>query len=465
MEQQLTIFMYFIYGLSFYSMGISSMFQYYRQSNFLFRKSLFFLALFGIIHGITEWLIMFNRTQIFEQIQDILFFSIMFLYGLSFFALMYFAYHLLDDKQKYEKAFNFVVICLVVIWFALIFIVIDFNQYDLSVTRDELRLVTRYLTAVPAGTLTVIALIKYSKKILNSGLKRLATLLNILAGTFFFYTIFTGLIAETFNFFPANIINSTNFYQLTGVPIEIFRILSAIVITVVMFLIIADFELESEEKRRRNQTTATRAIERRKMGSQLHDIVLQKLFSLGMSIDSMTQNCSGVEHAKLIDARIATNQIMDDIRNFLRSPIIQHVDIDDFQAELTLLIEPFRTQIDKIHVNFNIPLIFAGTLDSATLQDIIYIIREFSLNTIKHAHASTLEIDVSSNKETIFIVLKDDGVGFDITEVDHNNHFGIIGIKSRVARCNGEVVFNHLRKGSECRVKVPWSRGEKNVKQ
>jgi signal transduction histidine kinase len=445
-------------------MGISSMFQYYRQSNFLFRRSLFFLALFGIIHGITEWLIMFNRSQIFDQIEHLLFFAIMFLYGISFFALMYFAYHLLDDKRKYEKIFNASVISLVIFWFFLIYLIIHINQYDLTSTRDELRLITRYLTAVPAGSLTVIALVRYSKKILNSGLKRLATLLNVLAGTFFFYTIFTGLIAETFNFFPANIINSANFYQLIGIPIEIFRIMSAIIISVVMFMIIADFELESEEKRRRNQTAATRAIERRKMGSQLHDIVLQKLFSLGMSIDSMTQNCTGEEHTKLVEARIATNQIMDDIRDFLRSPIIQHVDIDDFQAEMTLLIESFKNQIGTIHFNFNIPLIFAGTLDSSTLQGIIYIVREFTLNTIKHAHATTLEIDISSNKETILILLKDDGIGFDITEVDQNKHFGIISIKSRVARCRGEVVFTHLKKGSLCKIKIPWSKGEKNGK-
>lgn len=465
MEIQLTIFMYFIYGLAFYSMGISSMFQYFRQSNFLFRRSLFFLALFGIIHGITEWLIMFNRTQIFDQIQVILFFSIMFLYGASFFALIYFAYYLLDEKGKNIKIFNFLVGCLAVLWFAMIFLVIHFNQYNLITTQDELRIVTRYLTALPAGTMTVFALIIYGRKISNSGLKRLAALLNILAATFFLYTIFTGLIGETFNFFPANIINSSNFLRLTGIPIEILRILSAIVITVVMFLIIADFELESEEKRRRNQTTAIRAIESRRMGSQLHDVVLQKLFSLGMSIDSMTHSCTGEDQMKLVEARVTTNQIMDDIRNFLRSPIIQYVDIDDFQAELTLLIEPLKKDIDAIHLNFNIPLIFAGKLDSTTLQDILYVIREFSLNTIKHARAKTLEIEISSNKEIIFIVLKDDGIGFDITEVDQNNHFGIIGIKSRVARCDGEVVFNHLRKGSECKIKIPWSKGEKNVRQ
>lgn len=459
MDIQLTIALYFIYGLAFYTMGISSMFQYYRQSNFLFRKSLYFLSWFGIIHGITEWLIMFNRSLIFDHLQITLFFSIMFLYGASFFALMYFAFYLLDENGRNLRKFHLFTTGLSVIWIMSILFLLGQASPDFVSIQDELRLITRYLTALPAGFLTVVALIRYNKKVIESGLTRLATLLNVLATTFFFYTIFTGLIGEKFPFFPANIINSENFLKYFSIPIEIFRIISAIIIALVMFAIIADFELESDAKRQREYTASIRAIERKRMGSQLHDVALQKLFSMGMTIDSIMRHDSQNKD-QLLDVKETTRQIMDDIRQFLRSDIIRYVDIDDFHAELSLLLEPFFQQIENLNFNFNIPLIFSGNIDSAQLQDIVFIVREFAINTIKHAKATSLTIDISSNKEMILIDMRDNGIGFDVTDINQKDHFGIIGIKSRVSRCKGTVTFSQLKKGTVCKVKIPWSGGQ-----
>src|SRR5680860_1871716 len=50
-----TVSLYFIYGLSFYTMGIAVFMQYRSYSKFSLAYSMPFLAVFGLLHGLSEW--------------------------------------------------------------------------------------------------------------------------------------------------------------------------------------------------------------------------------------------------------------------------------------------------------------------------------------------------------------------------------------------------------------------------
>ena len=50
---------FFVYGLSFFLFGIAVFFQVRKGSEFRIGKYLWLLAMFGLLHGLNEWLDMF----------------------------------------------------------------------------------------------------------------------------------------------------------------------------------------------------------------------------------------------------------------------------------------------------------------------------------------------------------------------------------------------------------------------
>jgi two-component system, NarL family, sensor histidine kinase DegS len=69
------------------------------------------------------------------------------------------------------------------------------------------------------------------------------------------------------------------------------------------------------------------------------------------------------------------------------------------------------------------------------------LIQESVQNALKHAEAMEIEVKVDINKDSIFVSVKDNGKGFDISEVKYQS-FGIIGMKERVELLDGEITFD-----------------------
>lgn len=91
-------------------------------------------------------------------------------------------------------------------------------------------------------------------------------------------------------------------------------------------------------------------------------------------------------------------------------------------------------------------------LDDAEMPlSIYYIIQELLLNAEKHSRAKNIYITLKQHKNGCKIKYKDDGIGFNIEEVEYKQSLGIIGIKERVAAYNGEI---HISSSPKESVKV-----------
>ena len=47
---------FFIYGLSFFMMGVLIVYSIPKESKFIFADKIWILGIFGIIHGLSEWM-------------------------------------------------------------------------------------------------------------------------------------------------------------------------------------------------------------------------------------------------------------------------------------------------------------------------------------------------------------------------------------------------------------------------
>jgi len=92
-----------------------------------------------------------------------------------------------------------------------------------------------------------------------------------------------------------------------------------------------------------------------------------------------------------------------------------------------------------------------------TIETVIYrVLIECVNNSIKHSRAQNIDIKVVKIDNVISVDYVDDGVGFDITEVDGmNKGMGLYNIKNRIKTLNGDIVINsRLGKGTSIKISI-----------
>ena len=80
------------------------------------------------------------------------------------------------------------------------------------------------------------------------------------------------------------------------------------------------------------------------------------------------------------------------------------------------------------------------TLTLQTKTHIYRILQECSNNTIKHAKASALKIEITEHNQEIVLVYQDNGIGINTKQ---KNGLGLLSIKERAKIINGVVNFEN----------------------
>lgn len=84
------------------------------------------------------------------------------------------------------------------------------------------------------------------------------------------------------------------------------------------------------------------------------------------------------------------------------------------------------------------------------------IVQEFISNTIKHAKANHLNIELDFGKDDLLITIADDGKGFDISN-SKSSGIGLSNIKSRAKLINAKVdIKSSLNRGTQLKLKYKY---------
>ena len=202
------VLIFFIYGLAFFSMGISALQQNVpKSSNFLLLKSIKHLGVFGLIHGMTEWVIMIRLANILPDYKVELVILATFINALSFTFLWSFGVKLLDYKGKiklFYKSIPWIVFGFWVIIFLFSYQISRLEFFEWLFIEDTM---SRYLIGLPGGLITAFALNKYANEMKSFKLKSIVIKLKGMAVLFATYSFLAGVIVNYSEFVPASIIN------------------------------------------------------------------------------------------------------------------------------------------------------------------------------------------------------------------------------------------------------------------
>lgn len=189
--------------------------------------------------------------------------------------------------------------------------------------------------------------------------------------------------------------------------------------------------------------------ERGKLSLELHDGIASEISALKLSLatESKLTRLEIDELVKKIDS------VYTEIRNLshdLDPDNIDFVEFSQFVANLCKQIEKSGLQTSKnLYITKRI-----DDLEVETLVNVYRIIQEIVTNVLKHANASEVVFDVVETDETLYIHIKDDGVGFDLGNTEQG--IGLRNIKKRVQSFDGQFeIITKIGSGTEFKINLP----------
>lgn len=171
---------------------------------------------------------------------------------------------------------------------------------------------------------------------------------------------------------------------------------------------------------------STRMAERLKISRDLHDAIGHSLTSLTVHLDvagRLTQG-EGVEHVRC--ARQLAGALLDEVREVVSQIRVQPVDL---RATLQSLTEGLAA----LHVNLVIPDDL-GALDAVRADAILRCVQELITNTLRHAHARELVVEIQQSATGVVIRACDDGRGGESVEGQ-----GLAGMRERFESLGGKL--------------------------
>jgi PAS domain S-box-containing protein len=228
---------FFIYGLSFFCLGLIVALYPKKESSYWLAKNLWLIAAFAIIHGLNEWVDMLIITQqvsfvpILRLVRTVLL-------PLSFLFLLQFGVNGMIDLKKRYLVLRIAPLVLLVLWGI---IVITSTQRLLMAD-----IWARYLLAAPGIFLAAYALQMQKDTLALFNTTKYRSYITTAIIGFILYGLFSALIVPDAGFYPASLFNYSVFIDMTRIPVQAFRSLCAVIIAFSMIKVLEIFDLETK---------------------------------------------------------------------------------------------------------------------------------------------------------------------------------------------------------------------------
>lgn len=195
--------------------------------------------------------------------------------------------------------------------------------------------------------------------------------------------------------------------------------------------------------------------ERDRIGMELHDGVIQSLYALGMHLDLLRQNQSAPPN-ELTQVIGGLNNVIEDIRRYimnLRRSETQPITVRECMSSL----------LERLHVSETVQVLLSAPDDPppfspSAFEGICLIVNEALSNSMRHAEASHIQIDVSQIDHTFLIILTDNGRGFDVDEARSQGGLGLSNMQQRARLYGGAVdIESAPGQGTRLTIRIPIS--------
>lgn len=193
--------------------------------------------------------------------------------------------------------------------------------------------------------------------------------------------------------------------------------------------------------------------ERDRIARDLHDHVIQSLFAVGLSLQSVVGDPASPTGARIATQVDAIDSTIRQIRQAIyRLSTPPSAGTYSLRARInTLVRETLEGESLDSRLEFSGPV---DTLVDLGLGDeVCAVMREAISNVVRHAHATLVEASVAVRGAHVVVIVRDDGTGMP----DTDRRSGLANLAARARERGGDFTLDPVHPhGTEVRWSVPW---------
>jgi len=217
--------------------------------------------------------------------------------------------------------------------------------------------------------------------------------------------------------------------------------------------VLTDFT-EAKEREDELEEMATVA-ERDRLARRLHDAVTQTLFSASVIAESTPRFME--DKPDLAERNL--NQLSVMLRGALAEMRSMLIELRPTAVEGKSLDELINMLVEASQIRLNCPIDLVingeGTLPEDVTIVFYRVAQEAINNIIKYAEADEVSINITLNEDSVNMIVKDNGIGFEQSEIPPG-HFGLSIMKERIDQIGGNLIIDS-KIGLGTQVKTRWS--------
>ena len=202
--------------------------------------------------------------------------------------------------------------------------------------------------------------------------------------------------------------------------------------------------------------------ERKRIAREIHDGPAQSLANVVLRTEIVERMLAKQEFTmvqnEIVDLKMQVRAGLEEIRKTIFN--LRPMALDDLGLvpALRKFIQDFE---DKLHIytSFNVKGL-EYRLSSAMEAAIYRLVQEAFTNAAKHANPTRVSCLIAFKADSIHLVIKDNGAGFNVRAVEEKAraHFGIIGMRERVDLLEGKMIINSVEsEGTEIVIDIPMN--------
>lgn len=207
-----------------------------------------------------------------------------------------------------------------------------------------------------------------------------------------------------------------------------------------------------EEERQRLLAEIETQLERERIAGDLHDDVIQSVYSLGLALHGDREDANVSKATALGRAIDGLNSVISDLRTYMRQL--------SGERGAASTREPFRPRIEALlgggdGLSWSVDIPDELELDEATERHVYLLVKELVSNVTRHAQARQASIRLGRTAEGFELEVCDDGVGYDPAHVPSGS-YGLRSIDHRVGMLSATLeVDTAPGRGARTCVRVP----------
>ena len=184
--------------------------------------------------------------------------------------------------------------------------------------------------------------------------------------------------------------------------------------------------------------TEAREEERAAISMKVHDELGQAMTALKMDLNWVKQNMSNTEPAeRKLDKMIAmTNDVIRRVQRI--SSELHPVMLDDLglMSAIEWFCEDFE---ERTGIKCSLSLEDVSPRDPSVNLALFRILQEAMTNVIRHAQATSVNIQLMTSGHEIVLTIADNGIGLPEDRLESGRSFGIISMRQRAQQCGGTI--------------------------